>query len=661
MKRRNGELCGAKLRRANKKSKITDGLNQSPLIYVKFLLVWALVLLADFIVEFRFEYFTYVWVQYVWHTERGICLPTVSLWLLFVYIEASVRLRELKNLPFHLDLCRPFAAHCIGYPVVTLGFGFKSYVSYRMRLRKQKEVAKENEFYLELIQKALPQESPPPPAPSLPQDSELIQTNGVNHCGPNHQKKSSISSTNSDKSLILSNGSANKLICEYESSNKKSISNGIDRHELQYMEHQIIKKISSLNHFDNDDNVEDIVEHNNTTNKTHMKNMTALTQSPKGTHITNLSVSSAPPVSQSHQTSNNNNNQCTSNTSSSNNISNTTTNNTSNSTKKAKNIVANNLSPVKDDHSLRLEADIKRLKADLQASRQCELDLRSQLNSIIVDDRSVKNELSQLRQDNENLQQRLHNLVTAKQHDKQTIIKLEKSLDEEKKRLKANVELQVTNEKKAKKAEEVAARAAQIAAQNRLECSDNCKAKRRELDNDLKQLQHELKLKDEQLKQSEKALRQYKNSATDAEVLMSALSAMQEKNSHLEKSLSAETRLKLDLFSALDETKRQLEMTRLILLQREKEIDELKSKIAEVMAVMPTTPNGSYGSLADNVSLVNSLLPVFGHHNSHNSHNHNHTKYLHTLTDDHNMKISNTSPLDPNASIYTPKIGAPDL
>lgn len=154
----------------------------STFLYLKFLLVWSLVLSADFIVEFRFEYLwpfwlfvhsvfdsfkyqglvsetfaslphqrlcnvimfeqafsvfftllaltsdmlcfmfipchwlffaasTYVWVQYVWHTERGICLPTVSLWLLFVYIEASVRLKELKNLPFHLDLCRPFAAH----------------------------------------------------------------------------------------------------------------------------------------------------------------------------------------------------------------------------------------------------------------------------------------------------------------------------------------------------------------------------------------------------------------------------------------------------------------------------------------------------------------------------------------------------------------------
>lgn len=43
------------------------------------------------------------------HAERGVCLPTVSLWILFVYIEAAIRFKDLKN--FHVDLCRPFAAH----------------------------------------------------------------------------------------------------------------------------------------------------------------------------------------------------------------------------------------------------------------------------------------------------------------------------------------------------------------------------------------------------------------------------------------------------------------------------------------------------------------------------------------------------------------------
>jgi hypothetical protein len=43
-------------------------------------------------------------------------------------------------------------------------------------------------------------------------------------------------------------------------------------------------------------------------------------------------------------------------------------------------------------------------------------------------------------------------------------------------------------------------------------------------------------------------------------VLQNALAVMQEKNSTLEKNLSAETRVKLDLFSALGEARRQLEI-----------------------------------------------------------------------------------------------------
>lgn len=46
-----------------------------------------------------------------------------------------------------------------------------------------------------------------------------------------------------------------------------------------------------------------------------------------------------------------------------------------------------------------------------------------------------------------------------------------------------------------------------------------------------------------------------------ADVLMNALAAMQDKNCTLEKNLSAETRVKLDLFSALGDAKRQLEIS----------------------------------------------------------------------------------------------------
>lgn len=205
MKRRNAD-CG-KIRRPIKRNKIAEQIGSNTLLYVKFLLLWAFVITADFLLEFRFEFLwpfwlllrsvydsfkykglafsvlfvciaitsdlvclffipvqwlffaasTYVWVQYVWHTDKGICLPTIILWILFVYLEAAIRWKDSRNIP-HLDLCRPFAAHCIGYPVVTLGFGFKSYVGYRIRQRKQREVAKDNDFYMQLLQEALPKD-----------------------------------------------------------------------------------------------------------------------------------------------------------------------------------------------------------------------------------------------------------------------------------------------------------------------------------------------------------------------------------------------------------------------------------------------------------------------------------------------------------------------
>lgn len=52
----------------------------------------------------------------------------------------------------------------------------------------------------------------------------------------------------------------------------------------------------------------------------------------------------------------------------------------------------------------RLEQDVKKLKADLQASRQVEQDLRSQLGSLGSAERSIRTELGQLRQENELLQ-----------------------------------------------------------------------------------------------------------------------------------------------------------------------------------------------------------------------------------------------------------------
>lgn len=52
----------------------------------------------------------------------------------------------------------------------------------------------------------------------------------------------------------------------------------------------------------------------------------------------------------------------------------------------------------------------------------------------------------------------------------------------------------------------------------------------------------------------------YRRVEKETDMLLSTLSAMQEKAQHLECNLSAETRIKLDLFSALGDTRRQLEI-----------------------------------------------------------------------------------------------------
>ena len=111
-------------------------------------------------------------------------------------MEAKVRWKDNRNMP-HLDLCRPFAAHCIGYPVITLGFGFKSYIGYRIRQRKQKEIAKENEFYMQLLHQALPQEEAIDKSPEQIEISQppSVTSNGGNSISQqckndqNHQSK----------------------------------------------------------------------------------------------------------------------------------------------------------------------------------------------------------------------------------------------------------------------------------------------------------------------------------------------------------------------------------------------------------------------------------------------------------------------------------------
>uniref|UniRef100_F6X0C3 Macoilin n=1 Tax=Equus caballus TaxID=9796 RepID=F6X0C3_HORSE len=600
MKRRNADC--SKLRRPLKRNRITEGIYGSTFLYLKFLVVWALVLLADFVLEFRFEYLwpfwlfirsvydsfryqglafsvffvcvaftsniicllfipiqwlffaasTYVWVQYVWHTERGVCLPTVSLWILFVYIEAAIRFKDLKN--FHVDLCRPFAAHCIGYPVVTLGFGFKSYVSYKMRLRKQKEVQKENEFYMQLLQQALPPEQQmlqkqekeaEEAAKGLPDmDSSIL----IHHNGgiPANKK---LSTTLPEIEYREKGKEKDKDAKKHNLGiNNNNILQPVDSkiQEIEYMENHINSKRLNNDLVGSTENL--LKEDSCTASSKNYKNASGVVNSsPRSHSATNGSIPSSSSKNEKKQ-------KCSSK---------------SPSTHKdlMENCIPNNQLS-KPDALVRLEQDIKKLKADLQASRQVEQELRSQISSLSSTERGIRSEMGQLRQENELLQ-------------------------------------------------------------NKGECTETLRNRIRELEAEGKKLTMDMKVKEDQIRELElkvQELRKYKENEKDTEVLMSALSAMQDKTQHLENSLSAETRIKLDLFSALGDAKRQLEIAQGQILQKDQEIKDLKQKIAEVMAVMPSI---TYSAAASPLS------PVSPHYSS---------------------KFVETSPsgLDPNASVYQP-------
>lgn len=724
MKRRNVE-CG-KLRRPLKRNKLTEGIYGSTLLYLKFLLLWAVVIFADFILEFRFEFLwpfwlllrsvydsfkyqglafsvfficialtsdmicfffipvhwlffaasTYVWVQYVWHTDKGVCLPTVMLWLLFLYIEAAVRLRDLRHMPFHLDLCRPFAAHCIGYPVVTLGFGFKSYIGYRMRQRKQKDVAKENEFYLQLLQQALPLEQqasntmqpiPVPPQTHIntPLEQHVkSQNNKLNsQCNPSPEK--SRGNGNNTVDAGVQNGSLHigtqitpqSQNVTTKNNHRKSLDKGERQQEEQQQQQpqqQQHNKHNATSVSSSDKNDKRFIHTNgNTVNHSDMQfiervgsindfdaNEVERDKFVKGGNCGHAAVKTQTNGSVTGKWNNIKENRESSST---------VNTQRERKTRQVKAAVDNIAEQQKQQDEYcqrllmcrRLEADVKRLKSDLQSSRQLEQELRSQISNLQNGERQAKGDIQQLQHDNDQLQSKLHGLVTARQLDKQTMSSLEKRIAEERKQRTA-CEASLVTERRARRAAEEARSALPPPPPPlvRQECTDSCKSRRTQMEQDLKSLRRELKTKEERCNALEKDASRCKETHKESEILLGALNALQDKTAHLEDSLSAETRIKLDLFSALGEAKRQLEIRESLIRSQEKEIEMLKAKIAQDLAVMPQDTFGPAPSCATSKLRLNNEVRVAC------------TKIRSNESPCPGCTVSN---LDPNATAYTPK------
>ncbi|XP_062324283.1 macoilin-2 [Osmerus eperlanus] len=596
--------------RKMKKIKFTEKISESAYTFMKFMIVWTLVLLADFILEFRLEYLwpcwlflgsvystfhchglvicvafvcaaftldvfcfifvplnwlffaasTYVLFNYIWHTEKGICMSTVSLWILLVYTEASLRLKDLKN--SHANLSHLFAAHCIGYPVVYLGFDATCYFRSIFKMRTQKAVQNENDFHVHLLQQSLP-----PGLQFYPKS--VTDSNGNLKWRPKPESTQYQCQNNT-----VTTDERHTVDCLQIHSESHGAHKSVETRPGD-LNHP--SPSSKINCGESREPTSEAAEGAET-----LVNPKNLPQDEQGSKAPWPSKSSPPKARWTPA--------------------NTSAGPTGKGDKKQRHSSSKTVSPIRDttdknvnanhnphlEQITKLEQEFRRLKAELQASRQNEQELRSHVCNLTNSERSLRPEVSLLRQSNDLLQSKILCVTKTKQRDKQTSAVLEK-------KTRAETEARLSVEKilaelQAQKLEEAASCARNMT--NRQEHAESLmlKKKAKDLETEYKQLQLEFQGKEGRviaLEQEVEAMGRFRCVEQETEVLLSALAALQEKAQHLEYNLSAETRIKLDLFSALGDARRQLEIAQGRVMKQDKEIGEMKQKIAEVMAVSP--------------------------------------------------------------------------
>ena len=149
------------------------------------------------------------------------------------------------------------------------------------------------------------------------------------------------------------------------------------------------------------------------------------------------------------------------------------------------------------------------------------------------------------------MESRISSLLSTRAGEKATLSTLEKKLADERKQ-KAEFQIKLETERKTKKEAANAERAAQQ-SQTRSEVS--------KLDAEIKTMKAELQSSRERCQVAEQdayMLRKRLEQSGDPDVLVARLEVMKEKNRQIENSLSSETKLKMDLFSALGEAKREI-------------------------------------------------------------------------------------------------------
>ncbi|XP_026321600.1 macoilin-2 [Hyposmocoma kahamanoa] len=717
MKRRNADT--GKMRRPVKRTKITEGMYGNSMLYLKFVMLWATVVMADYMLEFRFEFLwpfwmilrsvydsfkyqglafsvfficialtsdmicfffiplqyiffaasTYVWVQYVWYSfaDKGICLPTVAICCVLVYVEGALRTDRGGGVAGGgLELCRPLAAHCVGYPVVTLGFGVKSYVGHRLRLRRQKQVRAENEFYFQLMKDALPESALEQNQQT--KESERTQSSTANGECPQPQSQPATEKHAHAHDTRHMNGSLRRKVGKTESNGSCVPDPAVLQAKLDKLERHLQEKAArtaahaqSATHahsngtapgaHDADDKHEhskggskskcekkeaSTLKEEKRKNKNKDKDKDNHSDSHKNTEQTKEQI--VKDVESTKENHIRNHKECSSSYKER-----EKEKEREREREKEKEMREREKERERERERESREArecaeELRRVKSELMTARTAEAEAKRALAAAAAADRQRRQDYHQLKQAHQALQ---HKLQTWRSSERAA---LERRLGEER-RARTAAETQLRSARHAHSQQQqqqqqqqlqqqqlqqqklqqqqnasgecenswcASRRAAQAAAEAQVAAEADAAAMRRDLRRArerAEQLQRDLTRATEQVRSLEE------EGAAPSSRLAGACAALQERAAHLERSLSAETRVKLDLLSALGEAKRQMHIQEGLISRQEKEIEELK---AQMLAVMPTE----------------FVTPVSG-----------------TVS---KLRLE-SSPLDPNASVYTPK------
>ncbi|KAL5457272.1 hypothetical protein EMCRGX_G034519 [Ephydatia muelleri] len=595
--------CGRIKRLPVKKTKTTETVEVSDtLLQLKLFLVWVGIVLLDSLTNFRFEYLypmvmflrsvyesykyqgllfsvlficlvayldllcwtiltgpwlflaasSCVWFEVMRSTDHMSGYSSLALWMFFIYIEMSYRLNSQL-----LNISRPFAAHCIGYPVVTVSFLIKHQITHIIRLRQQRQVAEDNAVYFEIINKALPQEEVKPideiSKASLILDESFKEVEG---------KKSSPRTTLATKSVGKTQSPSTRHYRSISSKcDRMTLDQKVDRTKQDtFPSKPESLQLSSSNPesppygsskselFEQDAVFEHTPESPVSAGDVARPSSASKVHLPSGKKqaaVKAVPRSDLPPLLSQPDARD-----------------------------KLLETLQNDLRSEQqarfqaESSFAQLEMEIRVLRADLQASSLQEEETGRRVEQLINQDKVQKQEMQRLKMENESLQSKLSKMYSSKVQDQEVISNLEKLLREESDiRCRAEAELR--------------------------ECSNSSwaedevqdiKGKLTSKEKALTKAHNDMDILQNNLQEKGKIVENLKRELSTCHT---SLRGLEEDRKQLKASLTDETRVKIELFTALSEARRKHQGLLEELQRKSMEVDRLRHRLAEVMALIP--------------------------------------------------------------------------